>query len=216
MLFIHRYFLPYFYHILANIMVLCRQWWSVYGNFRGRLLSGPGCRRPLSQHIVLLIIIGNVADEAQAADIALHFWYSAFIPMEYWLQIAMILWSFLQQSQDGEYLIRLGPTSTLHLCLLKDATVFFAHFVSSSFTVGNAQDEYNRVRTAHSRRDFRDRMYLGLKPSHRAAFKEYRSFGIVLPFGAMNAHFNRPNLSLFSPEGKWWQTDYADPLEGWE
>ncbi|KAF8659528.1 hypothetical protein AX14_007544, partial [Amanita brunnescens Koide BX004] len=24
-----------------------------------------------------------------------------------------------------------------------------------------------------------------------------------------------PNLSLFSPEGKWFQTDYANPLEGW-
>ena len=168
------------------------------------------------RNIVLLLILGNVADEAQAADIALHFWYSAFMPMEYRLQIAMILRSFLQQSQDGEYLIRLGPTSTLHLCLQKDASVFFAHFVSSSFSIGDIQDEYNRVRTAHSRRDFRDRMYMGLKPSHRAAFKEYRRFGIVLPFGAMNAHFNRPNLSLFSPEGKWWQTDYADPLEGWE
>jgi hypothetical protein len=59
-------------------------------------------------------------------------------------------------------------------------------------------------------------MYLALRPAHRVAFHEFRRFGIVLPFGAMNAHFNCPNLSLFSPEGKWLQTDYADPLEGWE
>jgi hypothetical protein len=59
-------------------------------------------------------------------------------------------------------------------------------------------------------------MYAGLKPSHRVAFQEYRRFGIVLPFGAMNAHFNSPNRSLFSPTGSWLQTDYADPLEGWD
>ena len=72
------------------------------------------------------------------------------------------------------------------------------------------------MRTAPSRRDYRDRMYAGLKPSHRVAFQEYRRFGIVLPFGAINAHFNVPNRSLFSPTGRWLQTDYADPLEGWE
>ena len=59
-------------------------------------------------------------------------------------------------------------------------------------------------------------MYAKLRPSHRVAFQEFRRFGIVLPFGAPNAHFNVPNPSLFSPEGKWLQTDYADPLMGWE
>jgi len=92
----------------------------------------------------------------------------------------------------------------------------FRCLVSSPLSFGEAQEGYDRVRTAPSRQDYRDRMYAGLKPSHRVAFQEYRRFGIVLPFGAMNAHFNSPNRSLFSPTGSWLQTDYADPLEGWD
>jgi len=94
--------------------------------------------------------------------------------------------------------------------------MLFGHFISSSMSIGDAQHEYDRVRNAASRSDWRDRMYAGLKPAHRAAFQRYRCFGIVLPFGAMTAHFNYPNHSLFSLRGKWLQTDYADPLEGWE
>ena len=88
--------------------------------------------------------------------------------------------------------------------------------MSSSLSIDDVQGEYDRVRAAPSQRDFRERMYLSLRPSHRVAFQEFRRFGIVLPFGAPNAHFNVSNSSLFSPEGKWLQTDFADPLEGWE
>ena len=87
------------------------------------------------------------------------------------------------------------------------------HLISSSYSIGDIQGEYNRIRSAPSRQDLRDKKYTSLKLSHRVAFQQYRRFGIVLPFGAMNAHFNCPNLSL---EGKWLQTDHADPLEGWE
>jgi len=59
-------------------------------------------------------------------------------------------------------------------------------------------------------------MYVGLRPSHRVAFQEYRRSGIILPFGASKAHFNCPNRSLFSPDYRWLQTDFADPLEGWD
>jgi hypothetical protein len=168
------------------------------------------------RNVMLLLILGNIPDESLAADIALHFWYSAFMPMEYRLQLSTLVSKFIQQTKDGKVVIPLGPHSTLSCCLPEEATYFFLHFISSNLTVGDAQEEYDRVRNAPSRRDYRDRMYARLKPSHRVAFQEYRRFGIVLPFGAINAHFNRPNPSLFSPQGKWLQTDYADPLEGWE
>lgn len=86
----------------------------------------------------------------------------------------------------------------------------------TSLSIRDVQQEYERVRSAFCRHDCRDQMYLGLRPSHRVAFEEYRRFGLVFPFGALNAHFNIPNQSLFCPDGKWLQTDHADPLEGWE
>jgi hypothetical protein len=135
------------------------------------------------------------------------------MPAEYRLQLSAIIVRFMQQDNQT---ITLGPRSKLLTAFPKEVAKIFSHFISSSLSIGDIQDEYNRVRTAPSRRDYRDRMYLTLKPAHRVAFHEFRRFGIVLPFGAVNAHFNCPNLSLFSPDGKWMQTDYADPLEGWE
>jgi hypothetical protein len=168
------------------------------------------------RNIFLLLILGNIPDKVVAADIALHFWYSAFIPIEYHLQISHLWLTFLLQTKDGEMTVPLGPCSTLSCYLPEDASYFFHHWTSSSISIGDAQEEYDRVRNAPARGDLRDRMYARLNPSHRVAFQEYRRFGIVLPFGAVNTHFNSPNLSLFSPDGKWLQTDYADPLEGWE
>lgn len=173
------------------------------------------------RNIVLLLIMGNVSDETTAADIALHFWYSVFMPGEYRLQITAILTKFLADLHATGGIgtpLRLGPQSLLYLTVPQMQPLFqcLKHFISSDTPVAVIQDEYDRVRTAPTRRDLRDRMYAGLRPSHRVAFQEFRRFGIVLPFGSMNAHFNSPNLSLFSLDMEWLQTDYADPLEGWE
>ncbi|KAF8800717.1 hypothetical protein BYT27DRAFT_7199539 [Phlegmacium glaucopus] len=184
-------------------------------NFMGNLdiLVNDGTVPVICRNIVLLLILGTIPDEVIAADVALHFWYSTFLPMEYLHQISSVIASFLKHDSS---VLPLGLHSTLSCSLPQHAREYLLHFVSSSFSLGDAQDEYDRVRNAPSRRDYRDRMYEGLRPSHRVAFQEYRRFGIVLPFGAVNTHFNAPNISLFSENGKWLQTDYADPLEGWD
>lgn len=188
---------------------------SLPSNYSGNLhiLINDGTLRVICRNILLLIILGTISDEIMAAEVALHFWYSAFIPSEYISQISSALYSFLQHDSD---IFPLGPYSTLSCWLPSSASKHFLHFISSSIPISDAQDEYDRVRNAPSRRDLRDRMYAGLRPSHRVAFQIFRRFGIVLPFGAVNAHFNCPNNSLFSSEGEWLQTDYADPLQGWE
>lgn len=71
-------------------------------------------------------------------------------------------------------------------------------------------------RFAPARRDFHHRYYCKMEPSHRLALHEFRRFGLVLPFGAMNAQFNTPNRFLFSPDCRWLQNDHANPLEAWE
>jgi hypothetical protein len=169
------------------------------------------------RNIILLLSLGNISNEATAVDASLHFWYSAFMPSEYQLLISSEILSLLRQAHEsGDFRSQIGLSSTLSCILTPKAMEVFRHLVSPDLSIGEAQEGYDRVRTAPSRRDYRDRMYAGLKPSHRVAFHEYRRFGIVLPFGAINAHFNTPNRSLFSPTGKWLQTDYADPLAGWE
>ena len=167
------------------------------------------------RNIVLLLILGNIPNEIIAADVALHFWYSAFMPVEYENLIFYVVTTFL--NRGNQFLqVPVGPTSNISCIIPTEAMGVLMYFVRTSLSIGAAQGEYERVRNAPSRKDYRDRMYAGLKPAHRVAFQEYRRFGIVLPFGAYNAHFNVPNHSLFSPAGKWLQTDYADPLEGWK
>jgi len=179
-----------------------------------QVLINDGCFVVVARNIAILLILGTVSDEKMAADIALHFWYSVFLPEEYSTNIMAIVASFLLREDPQPQ--PLGPRSSMGCLFSPEALLLFRRLGSSSVSMADAQNEYDRVRTASSRRDFRDRMYAKLKPSHRVAFQEFRRFGIVLPSGAFNAHFNVPNASLFSPDGKWLQTDYADPLEGWE
>ena len=169
------------------------------------------------RNMVLLLLLGNIPDETTAVESALHFWYSAFMPSEYQLAIASEIFSFIKQA-DANGLVRsqLGTTSKLSCILPPEFKGIFSQLLSSDLSIEDAQAGYDRVREAPSRRDYRDRMYASLKPSHRVSFHTYRRFGIVLPFGAINAHFNVPNLSLFTPTGTWLQTDYADPLGGWQ
>lgn len=176
-----------------------------------------------SRNLVLLLILGTLPDEDTAVDAALHFWYSAFMPAEYHMQMCAALNRFLRHLDDepapGPF--ALGGDSTLSVhgspTSMPMLYGFFQRYISSSsISMDEAQIEYDRVRSAPSRRDFRDRMYAGLTKSHRLAFFRYRQHGIVIPFGAMNAHFNYPNASLFFFNNQWLQTDHSDPLAGWE
>ncbi|KAH6906719.1 hypothetical protein BKA70DRAFT_396558 [Coprinopsis sp. MPI-PUGE-AT-0042] len=190
-------------------------------NFSGKLtvVLNDGTTPVVARNLTLLLLLASESDRALAADLALHFWYSVFMPIEYQHKVARLVMDFLKASPaDGH--VPLGTKSNLILTgtgrQLDEIKSELARYSPLSPTLESAQAEYDRVRRAPSRRDLRDRMYANLQPSHRVAFQEYRRFGLVLPFGAINAHFNRPNPSLFSPEGYWWQKDYADPLEGWK
>ena len=68
---------------------------------------------------------------------------------------------------------------------------------------------------APERKDYRDRFYGKLKPYHRVSVNEFRSHGLLLPLGAVNAHFNITNGFLLHPESGWVLPDSANPLCGW-
>ncbi|KJA20456.1 hypothetical protein HYPSUDRAFT_43147 [Hypholoma sublateritium FD-334 SS-4] len=189
-------------------------------NFLGDLKLVINDRAPhvTSRNLVVLLVLGMIQDEALAADIALHFWYSVFYPGEYTLRISAIITSALSSAikDKGALNVPLGPRSSLSCTSLPNILPFLSHILGPSQNLEEFQTAYDSVRKAPEREDFRDRMYAGLRPSHRVAFQKYRRFGIVLPFGAINAHFNAANHSLFSFDAQWLQTDFADPLGGWE
>ena len=200
-------------HVVQTINALPSNYLGKLTVIINDLSSSTACR-----NILILLVLGTISDKTLAADIALHFWYSVFMPVEYTLHMSAVLVSFLASITEGgqKFSVPLGPRSTLFVCISRADAEHLKHFISQSISMEKAQDEYDRVRGSPSREDYRERMYSALRPSHRLAFQQYRRFGIILPFGAPNAHFNAPNNSLFSSRGEWLQTDYADPLGGWE
>lgn len=86
-----------------------------------------------------------------------------------------------------------------------------AAFSSCSLVVSNCDG-----RSHPSRVDLHDRQYAPLDPSHKLARHGYHRRGLVLPFGAPTGAFDMPNRFLFTPDGKWLQSDGANPLDSWE
>ncbi|KIJ61530.1 hypothetical protein HYDPIDRAFT_31140 [Hydnomerulius pinastri MD-312] len=171
----------------------------------------------VSRNIVLLLILGAVPNEAIAANMAIHFWFSAFLPSAYRLRILATLVSVLQQADaEAPLTVNLGRLSKLTCLVPQEITGRLLYAAGPTVSTEDAEDAYHRMRAAPDRLDSRDRMYVGLKSSHRLAFLEFRRSGIVLPFGATRTHFTAPNVSLFSPFGKWLQNDEADPLASWD
>jgi hypothetical protein len=174
------------------------------------------------RNLALLSILGTIPDEALAADIALHFWYSVFLPDAYRVQIGLCVAAALEKGHGNSTGMSLGKRSTVSWVYPRETDEYFMNWIpdgdpsQTPLSVVKAQSEYDRFKSEPSRRDYRDRIYARLRPSHRVAVQEFRRFGIVLPFGAPNFHFNCANVSLFSLDGQWLQDDFADPLDGWE
>lgn len=185
------------------------------------ILINDGTPQVACRNLLLLLILGSVVDEDAAVDIALHFWYSAFWPIDYRFKLASVVMEYTKHCDldQGTFSYPVGDRSSIQACYAHKemySNLFLHYTHAESLSNEEAQAEYHRVYSAPTRRDFVDRIYCSLKPSHRVAFYEYRRFGLVLPFGAANSHFNCPNASLFSFGGRWLQTDFSNPLEGWK
>ncbi|RDB18739.1 hypothetical protein Hypma_014684 [Hypsizygus marmoreus] len=175
------------------------------------------------RNIILLLILGTISDKEKAADMALHFWYSAFLSSEYDMEVLIrVAVPFLDalEEKDGDLLsfsTELGERSRLSGAVGRNVIAsLYAMVTAKPHDIQAAAEEMKRVRFAPSRTDRHDRHYCRLEPSHRLAFLEFRRFGLVLPFSTGNDHFNLLNRFLFSPQGKWMQDDLANPLESWE
>ncbi|KAA1477215.1 hypothetical protein DENSPDRAFT_844415 [Dentipellis sp. KUC8613] len=168
------------------------------------------------RNLAILLILGQVSDEKMAAEVALHFWYSLFVPAEHHGAYLSVITPYLAQyDPDKPSAVELGPNSTLSAAIPVETMQLLHVLMSSDHDIQDASAENHRVRFAPSRVDRHHRQYCQLQPSNRLAVHEFRRFGLVLPFGARNDLFNSPNRFLFSPDGKWLQDDLASPLESW-
>ncbi|KAF9241411.1 hypothetical protein BU15DRAFT_73531 [Melanogaster broomeanus] len=93
----------------------------------------------VSRHITLLLTLATIPDVALAADIALHFWNSVFLPAEYRIQISHLITTFLQESSVQPVTQPLGCHSTLTCVLTKDIVAHLYNDATSPMSVDQAQ-----------------------------------------------------------------------------
>ncbi|KZT23891.1 hypothetical protein NEOLEDRAFT_1068587 [Neolentinus lepideus HHB14362 ss-1] len=170
------------------------------------------------RNLALICTLGTIEDEVVAAELALHFWYSVFLPIEYNLRILVILRPLMEQLllTPSSCKIRLGSSSSMSCDVPHELGRLMVTMLKSTYSMLDANKIYKRIRCAPSRNDYYDRAYCNVEPAHRVSLQDFRLFGLVLPFGALNAHFNVPNRSLFSPSGSWLLNDHVTPLESWD
>ena len=81
-------------------------------DYSGHLTILLNDREPLIviRNILLLIILSTIEDSAQAAEVALHFWYSAFVPMVHQTIVTRIILKLVERINDHSLSMELGKT----------------------------------------------------------------------------------------------------------
>ena len=123
---------------------------------------------------------------------------------------------YQQLAERSNATITFNSHSQLKLNTANDAgDAFICLLASPDPRPDEANTSFAEVMRALSRVDYRDRFLHLLRGSHRASVFEWSNFGLVLPFGAPNEHFNWANKWLFL-DGRLQVNDSASPLRGWK
>ncbi|KAH7103776.1 hypothetical protein BKA62DRAFT_768168 [Auriculariales sp. MPI-PUGE-AT-0066] len=156
------------------------------------------------QNLFLLCVLGLVDDVDDAAEHALHMWYSIFVPSSHMMTVTPILATAVEALlTDPNSPVRVGEHGSIDLAVTEMTRKFIATMLTKARPDGGyVNDAFTRTMLAPSRVDHRDRFFQRLRPSHRAAMLEWRRFGLLLPFGAPNAHLNIANKMLLNPNGQ--------------
>ncbi|CAG8470350.1 20392_t:CDS:2 [Cetraspora pellucida] len=93
--------------------------------------------------------------------------------------------------------------------------ICFAGMLSNQIDLQTAVDSRNNIMLNPARRDYRHRYMQCLTPGERICFDNFRHHGILLPFGALDAHHNVPNRFIIDRMFGWTMADNSDPLNGW-
>jgi hypothetical protein len=99
------------------------------------------------RNIVLLLLLCSRTDKTQAAELALHFWYSAFVPIQYYMCMQQILLPFLESiGQDCSISSSLGPHSSISGEITPVTSATLLAMLRARYQIGDAQNELHRIR----------------------------------------------------------------------
>ncbi|SJL18005.1 uncharacterized protein ARMOST_21576 [Armillaria ostoyae] len=170
------------------------------------------------RNLIILSILGIIDDVEEAAEHALHLWYSIFLPVSFQTRVSPLLArSSTLKHLDGTPARLTSSTTTYTKWRLDAIRLLFVQLSKKDMDYAAAKEELNSTMNAPERIDYRERQYASLRPSHRVALDAWRKSGMLLPFSAINDGISIPNHWLFSPVGDLLLNDGSSgPLDGWD
>jgi hypothetical protein len=158
----------------------------------------------VGRNAIILLIALTSDDDTQAVDCIIHTWYSSFIRKSDHAiieqRIRPLIKAVCDKTKGKPDNRMLGKTwvfgkRSLRLVLSKGAWDKLLSFVSvhDGLTMEIANQFRKAGTLAESQRDFLDRDYVLIPPSHRVARQRFREDGVLQPFGAGRSEFTVPN-----------------------
>jgi hypothetical protein len=147
-----------------------------------------------------------------AIDSVIQFWYSSAVTSN---QIFFLLKELSALVADTKRSSKYSKT-TIHSLFDKNLWKSLGRMLTSRFSIYDADQSRRHVMLNPSRTDYLHRYMSGLKPGERVCCDNFRRYGLLLPFGALNAHLNVANRLIMDPDFGWTMTDSSDPLSGWD
>ena len=95
---------------------------------------------------MLLIILGTIEDSALAAEIALHFWYSVFVPKDHHLIVADRILYLIKHVNGDSFSMSLGQKSLINGIISKRTFANLVLMCQSDLQIGDASNEYHRIK----------------------------------------------------------------------
>lgn len=103
------------------------------------------------RNILLLMILGSVENINQAADIALHFWASAFIQAQHSLTHQRVIIELKQAlRQDNSFSLNFGENLFISGIVSESTTALLYYITQREMQFEDATSELHRVRFATS------------------------------------------------------------------
>lgn len=102
--------------------------------------------RTVIRNILLLIILGTVDSDAQAAEVALHAWYSAFIRLSHEHRLHQAILQLVKHAEKDRFTVDLGSRSQLITVISSSTGGMLSEIVATNIPIAVANKEIRRVR----------------------------------------------------------------------
>ncbi|KAL4252947.1 MYND-type zinc finger protein samB [Abortiporus biennis] len=171
-----------------------------------------------ARNIVLLLMLSTYRDPDQAAELAVHLWFSLFVTIKHQYNILDQLLKFLSTITASDRIFAYPMRENLFMSgeLSKECYSIINQIVRKTHKEDYTTRQIDKLwNTPASKERIRYR-YPRMNPSHRASSNKYREKGILIPHWAEDRDYCVANPILMLPWGDIPLQDVADPIHGFD